>query len=124
MSRLLDTVRETIAECSEVAYDSLSLASARELMMFDKNEDLLDFMQSNHQSWQVANDRIVFHSDKQKKSSEIPYVIFALSLKLGPSNSSLTPSHTPPSSSASSKPITFTQPPAAWQAPLAVAPTH
>ena len=41
---LVDTVRDAIAECSEVAYTSLGLAAARQMMMFDDEKQLLDFV--------------------------------------------------------------------------------
>uniref|UniRef100_A0A7S0TD30 PCI domain-containing protein n=1 Tax=Chrysocystis fragilis TaxID=1411660 RepID=A0A7S0TD30_9STRA len=75
MGRLLDTVRDTIAECSEVSYDSLSLEAAREMMMFDTTDDLLTFIHASRASkWRVADGRIYFDAAQQLRGREIPSV--------------------------------------------------
>lgn len=74
MGRLLDTVRETIAECSEVAYESLSLEAAREMMMFDTTADLVAFIETSHADWRLADGRIYFDAAQQQRGREIPSV--------------------------------------------------
>lgn len=75
MTRLLDTVRETIADCSEAAYESLSVDAARELMMFDTQQEFLAFVKKLHPSWAFTTEgRITFNPAKQKKSCEIPSI--------------------------------------------------
>jgi len=74
MGRLLDTVRETIAECSEASYDSLSLDAARDLMMFDNADDLLAFVRTTHADWRVADGRIYFDAAHQHRGREIPSI--------------------------------------------------
>ena len=75
MASLLDTVRDTIAECSEAAYDSLSIAAARELMMFDSDAELLAFVASAHASWRVENGRIFLTTKQQQKKDTIPSIM-------------------------------------------------
>lgn len=74
MGRLLDTVRDTIAECAEVSYESLSLDAAREMMMFDSADDLVRFIQTSHSEWRVADSRIYFEAAQQQRGREIPSV--------------------------------------------------
>jgi len=72
MGPLLDTVRDTIAECAESAYDSLALDAAREMMMFDDDAALRAFLASAHPDWNIENGRIVFKNRAQPKSNQIP----------------------------------------------------
>ena len=72
MDMLVDTVRDAIAECSEVAYTSLGLAAAREMMMFDDEKQLLDFVADAHKDWVIADGQIHFQEAKIKKQQEIP----------------------------------------------------
>lgn len=73
MELLLDTVRESIAECSEVAYKSLSVSAAREMMMFTDDQRFQEFIADSHaDSWVVSDGRINFEVAKGKKSQEIP----------------------------------------------------
>ncbi|KAJ8608815.1 hypothetical protein CTAYLR_009349 [Chrysophaeum taylorii] len=75
MGRLRDTVRETVAECAEVSYDSLSLEAAREMMMFDTSHDLVAFIRNSHADWRVQGDRIFFDAPaNQPRGREIPSV--------------------------------------------------
>lgn len=66
ISRLLDTVRETIAECAQLSYASLSIEAARDMMMFDTTEDLTAFLSKSRAAhsglveWRISDDRIFF----------------------------------------------------------------
>jgi 26S proteasome regulatory subunit N12 len=51
--RMLPSIRETIAECVEVAYKVLSLEGAMELLMFEDREECLDFVREEME-WEVA----------------------------------------------------------------------
>ena len=71
MSRLLDTVRDTVAECAEAAYASLSLEAAQDLLMFDNAQDLKAFVAAK--KWRSDGNLIVFDAPSRKpKSSDIP----------------------------------------------------
>lgn len=72
MDMLLDTVREAIAECSEVAYTTLSLKAAREMMIFESEAELLAYVADNRPEWLVADGAIHFEGVKSKKVQEIP----------------------------------------------------
>lgn len=74
MAMLLDTVRDTIAECSEASYDSLSLMAAREMMMFDTTDELVAFIRNSHADWRIDQDRIYFDAAHQQRAREIPSV--------------------------------------------------
>ena len=68
----MDTVRGTIAECAEAAYDSLSMAAARDMLMLDSDADLRAFITRVHPDWSVEGERIVFDSTNEPKSEKIP----------------------------------------------------
>jgi len=72
MALLVDTVRGTIAECAEAAYDSLSIAAARDMLMLDSEADLRAFLARAHPDWSLEGDRIVFVSTNEPKSEKIP----------------------------------------------------
>ena len=69
MSRLLDTVRDTIAECAEAAYTTLTLEAAKDLLMFDNLTDLNTFIQK-FPNWNIQANVISFVDVAHK--SEIP----------------------------------------------------
>ncbi|CAM9745201.1 unnamed protein product [Phaeothamnion confervicola] len=68
------TVREAIAECSETAYASLSVAAAQELLKLDGLRQLQQFIETSHPEWRIEGDRIVFQeaAGKAGKVPEIP----------------------------------------------------
>jgi len=72
MASIVETVRGSIAECASVAYSSLTLASAQQLLMLDSREDLLAFIQVAHGDWVVDGDVISFASTSGSKSAEVP----------------------------------------------------
>ena len=72
MASVVDTVRENIAECAEVAYPSLNEAAAMELLMLDSAADLAAFIASNHEDWVVEGGIIVFATPMGAKASEVP----------------------------------------------------
>jgi len=71
MGMLLDTVRDTIAECAESAYDSLDYNSAREMMMFGSDDDLGQFIKQRHSGWDLVAGRIFWNSNTLPRSQEI-----------------------------------------------------
>eukprot|EP00622_Pseudochattonella_farcimen_P007610 FR743632.1.p1 GENE.FR743632.1~~FR743632.1.p1 ORF type:complete len:261 (+),score=37.73 FR743632.1:74-856(+) len=73
MSLLLDTVRDFIAECTEVAYTSLSMDAAQKMMMLQSREELTQFIEEAHDNWVVEGDTIRFTPPPTaSKSSEVP----------------------------------------------------
>lgn len=72
MGMLLDTVRDTIAECAESAYESLDCISAREMMMFNSEQELNQFITRSHSGWSLVEGRIIFNTNSHPRSQEIP----------------------------------------------------
>lgn len=65
MSILVDTVRDKIADCSEVAYISLPLSEAAKL--FHTSLQSLPQFISKHPTWTIQGDRLFFnYEDKEK----------------------------------------------------------
>ena len=56
--KLIETVRDEICACSEEAYESLSLAEARQVMRFDTEEGLLAY--AKEAGWVVKDGRVFF----------------------------------------------------------------
>jgi len=69
MNKLMNTVRDEIAECSEKAYRSLPFRDAIKILMFSSQEDLLNYVKER--SWEIAGDRIIFKGD-EKTRAEVP----------------------------------------------------
>lgn len=67
MTKLIETVRDEMADCSEKAYLSLSTEEAKGLLMFETEEELLRYAESR--AWKVENDdmvtRIVFEKEEE-----------------------------------------------------------
>lgn len=74
MEMLLVTVRDTIAECAESAYESLDCRTACEMMMFDSQDELVRFIAKLHSDWAITDGRIFFNSNVQMRSQQIPGV--------------------------------------------------
>ena len=72
MKSVMETVRESIAECAAVAYGSLTLASAQQLLMLDTREDLLAFIGEAHSDWIVNGDVITFEAPSGARSDDVP----------------------------------------------------
>ncbi|CAM9290708.1 unnamed protein product [Choristocarpus tenellus] len=72
LESLVDTVREGIAECSEVAYTELPLADARQMMLLAEGRDFEDYVEERHPDWVISGDKVVFQKEEVTlKSSEI-----------------------------------------------------
>ncbi|CAL5221569.1 g3785 [Coccomyxa viridis] len=70
MEKLLSTVREEIAECSERAYASLSTADAKKLMMFGSDQEALSYAQERE--WLVKDGKISFRQVEEKSAPSMP----------------------------------------------------
>mmetsp|Transcript_16818 Transcript_16818/g.25306 ORF Transcript_16818/g.25306 Transcript_16818/m.25306 type:complete len:257 (-) Transcript_16818:1780-2550(-) len=77
MSRLLDTVRDTIAECAQLTYKTLSLSAAKDLLMFDNTQDLSTFL-AKFPNWKIVSGKgggdnyLIFDTPQHEKSQSIP----------------------------------------------------
>ncbi|DAZ96159.1 TPA: hypothetical protein N0F65_009558 [Lagenidium giganteum] len=60
LSQLLQTVRENIAECAEIAYQCLELSDAQKMLMFDSAAELNAYMQSQKPEWTLRDNCIWF----------------------------------------------------------------
>jgi 26S proteasome regulatory subunit N12 len=72
MAAIVETVRGNIAECAQVAYASLSLTVAQQLLMLESRDDLLAFIGHSHADWVVDGDLILFNPPVGAKSTELP----------------------------------------------------
>lgn len=84
MSLLMDTVRDFIAECTEVAYTSLSVEAAKKMLMLDSDQALEHFIQDStyvvggetlykYSSWVVDGGMVHFKTEATTaKSAEVP----------------------------------------------------
>jgi len=73
MEGLVNRIRDAVAECSEVAYKSLSLSEARRLMDFKSDQEVLDYIGEAEKTW-VVKDSTIFFQDNEKPigSQDIP----------------------------------------------------
>lgn len=75
MDNLLQTVRDSIADCVEVSYKTMSIEDAVNMMKFDSREDLLEYIQECRDDWIVdeANSELCFQPPEVgAKASDIP----------------------------------------------------
>lgn len=73
MDGLVNRIRENIAECSEVAYQSLTLADAQSMMNFNSQEEMLSYIKDNKEAWVVKDGSIFFQQkDNKMTSDDIP----------------------------------------------------
>lgn len=73
LSQLLQTVRENIADCAEVAYQCLSLADAQKMLIFNSAAELSSYMQEDRTEWTVREGYVWFKApEKSLGASDIP----------------------------------------------------
>jgi 26S proteasome regulatory subunit N12 len=62
MDHLLQTVRDSIADCMEVAYQELPLEDAAKLMKFNSKEELLEYVPAERADWMMepGDDKLTF----------------------------------------------------------------
>jgi len=70
MEKLLSTVREEIAECSERAYNSLSVADAKKLMLFASDKETIEYAQERQ--WTLKDGKISFKPMDERSAGELP----------------------------------------------------
>jgi 26S proteasome regulatory subunit N12 len=60
MDSLLETVRDSIADCIEVSYKSMTLSDAVTMMKFTSLVELQDYLQEKREDWIVEGDSLTF----------------------------------------------------------------
>ena len=72
MPKLNEAVRIDIANCSEKAYESLSVKDCAELLFFKNGEkDISNFISNTERSWSVRENRVYF-ADSSKSQVRVP----------------------------------------------------
>lgn len=72
LKSLLETVRINIGDCVAAAYNSITLAAATQILMFDKQAETLEFIQDFFPTWTISDDVILPTGEALTKSDEIP----------------------------------------------------
>jgi 26S proteasome regulatory subunit N12 len=73
MDRLLQTVRDSIADCVEVSYKTMKTNDAMTMMKFDSFEQLMDYIEECRDDWIVEDDIICFQPPPSgSKATDIP----------------------------------------------------
>eukprot|EP00804_Cyclotella_cryptica_P018735 CCRYP_007211-RA/>CCRYP_007211-RA protein AED:0.43 eAED:0.43 QI:146/1/1/1/0.5/0.33/3/1066/258 len=60
MENLLETVRDSIADCVEVSYKSMKLTDAVTMMKVGSTDELLEYVQEKREDWIVDGDSLTF----------------------------------------------------------------
>jgi 26S proteasome regulatory subunit N12 len=73
MDNLLQTVRDSIADCVEVSYKTMKTSDAMTMMKFDKQQDLLQYVEECRDDWIVDGNSLCFQPPPiGSKASDIP----------------------------------------------------
>ncbi|CAK8560075.1 unnamed protein product [Lathyrus sativus] len=73
MDLLAKTIRDEIAGCSEKAYDYLSINDAKQILLFSKDQELLEYLKEEHSEWEIKNGSVFFQKAKDTAPcKEIP----------------------------------------------------
>lgn len=73
MDNLLLTVRDSIADCMEVSYDTMKLQDAMTMMKFNSLEELQEYIQEARDDWIVQGDSLCFQPPPTgSKASDVP----------------------------------------------------
>jgi len=78
MENLLQTVRDSIADCLEVSYKTMKMSDAVNVMKFDSEEELKNYMEECRDDWLVmkddkGNDALCFQPPETgSKASDVP----------------------------------------------------
>ncbi|RHY27232.1 hypothetical protein DYB32_007239, partial [Aphanomyces invadans] len=73
MSQLLQTVRDAIADCAEVAYPSLNVADAAKMLIFATTSEFQAYVLAKKPEWVVKGDVVWFQAPtKHLGASDIP----------------------------------------------------
>jgi len=73
MDNLVQTVRDSIADCLEVAYKTMSISEAVKMMKFDSAEELMEYIEEFRDDWIIDDVCLCFQpSAGGCKASDIP----------------------------------------------------
>ena len=73
VDNLLQTVRDSIADCVEVSYKTMKLADAMTMMKFDNQHALMEYVEKFRDDWIVEGDTLCFQPPPMgSKASDIP----------------------------------------------------
>jgi 26S proteasome regulatory subunit N12 len=73
VDNLLQTVRDSIADCVEVSYKTMTMADAMTMMKFDTPQALREYVQECRDDWIVEGDTLCFQPPPMgSKASDIP----------------------------------------------------
>lgn len=73
VDNLLQTVRDSIADCVEVSYKTMKLTDAMTMMKFDSQSMLLEYVDNFRDDWIVQGDTLCFQPPPSgSKASDIP----------------------------------------------------
>lgn len=73
VDNLMQTVRDSIADCVEVSYKTMKLADAMTMMKFESQQELLDYVEECRDDWIVQGDALCFQPPPSGfKASDIP----------------------------------------------------
>mmetsp|Transcript_28769 Transcript_28769/g.32894 ORF Transcript_28769/g.32894 Transcript_28769/m.32894 type:complete len:250 (-) Transcript_28769:122-871(-) len=73
MENLLETVRDSIADCVEVSYKEMKIEDAMKMMKFDSPQRLLGYVEESRDDWIIEGKSICFQpAISGSKASDIP----------------------------------------------------
>lgn len=73
MDLLAKTVRDELAGCSEKGYDYMSIAEARQVLMFSSDKELHQYIAEEHPEWEIKDGSVFFQKAKETQPcKEIP----------------------------------------------------
>ena len=73
VDNLLQTVRDSIADCVEVSYKVMKIKDAMTMMKFDSQQELLEYVEECRDDWIVDGDTLCFQPPPSgSKASDIP----------------------------------------------------
>ncbi len=72
LTSILETVRLNIGECVEASYKTLTIDSARQILMFNTIDEVRPFISEKFPDWNINGDIIDLRAQKLTKSEEIP----------------------------------------------------
>jgi len=72
MEKLVSTVRDEIASCSERAYKQLSVSEAQKLMLFSSAKEALQY--AEERGWKVDGNMVYFDEQAQNGMKDVPAI--------------------------------------------------
>jgi 26S proteasome regulatory subunit N12 len=73
VDNLMQTVRDSIADCVEVSYKTMKIVDAMTMMKFDNEKELLEYIEECRDDWIVDGDTLCFQPPPSgSKASDIP----------------------------------------------------